>query len=57
VPPKRVPNSERRPREYLTPGEVKKLIEVARKRGFMILVAYRHGHCVSELRALTRAVS
>jgi integrase len=32
VPPKLVPNSERRPREYLTPAEVKKLI-VARKRG------------------------
>jgi type 1 fimbriae regulatory protein FimB/type 1 fimbriae regulatory protein FimE len=55
-----VPNSERRPRQYLTPGEVKKLIEVARKRGrygprnaLMILVAYRHGLRVSELCALT----
>ena len=47
VPPKRVPNAERRPREYLTQAEVKKLIEVARKRGrygprdaLMILVAF-----------------
>jgi type 1 fimbriae regulatory protein FimB/type 1 fimbriae regulatory protein FimE len=55
-----VPNAERRPREYLTPAEVKRLIEVARKRGrygprdaLMILIAYRHGLRVSELCALT----
>jgi hypothetical protein len=47
VPPKRVPNSERRPRECLTPSEIKRLIDVARKRGcygprdaLMILIAY-----------------
>ena len=60
VPPKRVPNSERRPREYLTASEVKKLIETARKRNrygardaLMILITYRHGLRVSELCALT----
>ena len=60
VPPKRVLNSERRPREYLTGSEVKKLIETARKRNrygardaLMILITYRHGLRVSELCALT----
>ena len=60
VPPKRVLNSERRPREYLTASEVKKLIETARKRNrygardaLMILITYRHGLRVSELCALT----
>ena len=60
VPPKHVPNSERRPREYLTASEVKKLIEAARKRNrygardaLMILITYRHGLRVAELYALT----
>ncbi len=59
VPPQRVENSKRRPREYLTVKEVTKLIDGARNRGryghrdaTMILVAYRHGLRVSELCAL-----
>jgi type 1 fimbriae regulatory protein FimB/type 1 fimbriae regulatory protein FimE len=52
VPPRRLANASRRPREYLTPEEVKLLIETARKRigarnphrdATLILVAYRHG--------------
>jgi hypothetical protein len=52
VPPRRLANASRRPREYLTPEEVKLLIETARRRigarnphrdATMILVAYRHG--------------
>jgi type 1 fimbriae regulatory protein FimB/type 1 fimbriae regulatory protein FimE len=52
--------TERRPREYLTPAEVETLIVTARKRGrychrdaTMILLAYRHGLCVSELVGLS----
>jgi type 1 fimbriae regulatory protein FimB/type 1 fimbriae regulatory protein FimE len=52
-------NRDRRPREYLTPKEVERLIEHARKRGryglrnaTMILVAYRHGLRPGELCAL-----
>jgi integrase len=59
VPPLRVENATRRPREYLTVKEVSKLIDGARERGryghrdaTMILVAYRHGLRVSELCAL-----
>jgi len=59
VPPKRVTNSERRPREHLSPHEVESLIDAARKvgrnqhrDGTMILLAYRHGLRVSELIAL-----
>lgn len=59
VPPKRLPNRERRSREYLTPGEVDTLMGAARERGryghrdaTMILLAYRHGLRVSELVAL-----
>ena len=37
APPRRQKNSERRPREYLTPAEVETLIATARKRG-------RYGH-------------
>jgi site-specific recombinase XerD len=55
-PPRRQRNSERRPREYLTPTEVEALIATARKRGryghrdaTMILIAYRHGLRVGEL--------
>ena len=55
VPPKRVANLERRPREHLSPHEVESLIEAARKvgrhkhrYGTMILIAYRHGLRVSD---------
>jgi site-specific recombinase XerD len=50
VPPQRVRNATRRPREYLTVKEVELLMETARKRGryghrdtTMILIAFRHG--------------
>lgn len=59
VPPRRVPNRERRSREHLTPHEVGKLMRVAHGRGrykhrdaTMILLSYRHGLRVSELVAL-----
>ena len=59
-PPRRRRNSERRPREYLTPAEVETLIVTAKKRGryghrdaTMILIAYRHGLRVGELCTLT----
>jgi type 1 fimbriae regulatory protein FimB/type 1 fimbriae regulatory protein FimE len=58
-PPRKRPNSERRSREFLSPGEVDKLIEAAQKvgrhghrDGTMIQIAYRHGLRVSELVAL-----
>ncbi len=47
--PGRPTNAELRPREYLTPAEIDKLIAVARKGRYghrdatLILVAYRHG--------------
>jgi len=61
IPPRRVPYSDLRPREYLTPKEVERLIAAAKKRGkrfglrdaTMILVMYRHGLRVSELCSLT----
>jgi integrase len=60
APPRRQRNSERRPREYLTPAEVEMLIAAARQRGryshrdaTMILIAFRHGLRVGELCALT----
>jgi type 1 fimbriae regulatory protein FimB/type 1 fimbriae regulatory protein FimE len=60
VPPKRGLNADVRPREYLTPKEIDRLIEGARKRGryalrdaTMILVAYRHGLRASEVCLLT----
>src|SRR4249919_1823929 len=61
VPPRKPLNIDRRPREYLTPKEVERLIVAAKKRGrryglrdaTMILVAFRHGLRVSELCALT----
>ena len=61
VPPPRRRNRDVRPREYLTPKEVERLIAAAKKRGrryglrdaTMILVAFRHGLRVSELCALT----
>src|SRR5262245_33962081 len=53
---RRLPNSAYRPREYLTEGEVERLIEAARKRGrngardaAAILIAYRHGFRAAEL--------
>lgn len=59
VPPRRVENAKRRPREYLTVKEISKLMNGARERGryghrdaTMILVAYRHGLRVGELCAL-----
>jgi type 1 fimbriae regulatory protein FimB/type 1 fimbriae regulatory protein FimE len=48
-PPKRRPNSETRAREYLTDGEVQKLMKVAgdnrngHRDATMVLLAYRHG--------------
>src|SRR5437667_3681676 len=61
VPPPRGRNRDVRPREYLTPKEVERLINAAKKTGrryglrdaTMILVAFRHGLRVSELCALT----
>jgi len=58
-PPRRVPNAERRSREFLTPAEVESLINAAEKLGrhghrdgTMILIAFRHGLRVSELVSL-----
>src|ERR1700730_6019733 len=61
MPPRRVRNRDVRPREYLTPKEVERLIVAAKKRGkrfalrdaTMILTAYRHGLRVTELCSLT----
>ena len=59
VPPRRVPNAQLRSREYLTPQEVRLLIEHAGKLGrhghrdaALLTLAYRHGLRVSELVAL-----
>ena len=59
LPPRRVPNSAVRSREYLTPDEVEGLIKSAKNVGrhghrdtTLILLAYRHGFRVSELIAL-----
>ena len=55
VDPIRRPNSEYRKREHLTPAEVAKLIEAAKRNrdgqrdATMILVAYRHGFRASEV--------
>ena len=58
-PPRRVPNSALRSREYLTADEVKNLRIAARNVGrnrrrdaTLILLAYRHGLRVSEVRDL-----
>lgn len=60
-PPRRRKNSELRTREYLTPDEVERLMNAARRTGrhghrdatlILILIAYRHGLRVSELVAL-----
>ena len=61
VPPPRRRNQDVRPREYLTPKEVERLIAAAKKSrrrygmrdATMILVAFRHGLRVSELCTLT----
>ena len=61
VPPARRRNRDVRPREYLTPREVERLIAAAKRSGrryglrdaTMILVTFRHGLRVSELCALT----
>ena len=59
VPPRRVRNATRRPREYLTVKEVELLMETARTRGryghrdaTMILIAFRHGLRPAEACAL-----
>jgi integrase len=47
--PERPANAELRPREYLTPAEIEKLIKTARAGRYghrdvtLILIAYRHG--------------
>ncbi len=58
-PPRRVPNAERRSREFLTPAEVESLINAAEKLGrhghrdaTMLMIAYRHALRVSELVSL-----
>ena len=55
-PPPRQSNAERRSREYLTPSEVKKMIDAAKsvgRHGFrdalLILIAYRHALRVGEV--------
>ena len=59
LPPRRRPNAERRSREYLTPDEVKQLLQAAGEVGrygardrTLLLLAYRHALRVSELVAL-----
>jgi type 1 fimbriae regulatory protein FimB/type 1 fimbriae regulatory protein FimE len=59
IPPKKVPNLEKRTREHLLPSEVEAMIKVAKSVGrhrnrdsTLILLAYRHGLRVSELVAL-----
>jgi type 1 fimbriae regulatory protein FimE len=56
---RRLPNKELRQREYLTPGEVSRLLAAAGKLGrhghrdeTLLLLAYRHGLRVSELVSL-----
>ena len=58
-PPKKIKNSARRVREYLTPAEVDALMHAAKSAGrhglrdaTMILMAFRHGLRVSELVSL-----
>ena len=59
LPPRRQKNEARRPREYLTPPEVERLLDAARaagrhgKRDYALLrICYDHGLRVSELVAL-----
>jgi integrase len=59
-PPVRQPNQASRTREYLTPGEVERMVTAARRAGgrlaerdsLLIMMAYRHGLRASELIAL-----
>lgn len=58
-PPPRRPNAEKRAREYLTPAEVKKMIDAAKTTGrhgfrdsLLILITYRHALRVSEVAGL-----
>jgi len=54
-PPRRKPNADLRPREYLTPAEVERLMKAAGDNRYghrdstMILIAFRHGLRASEL--------
>jgi integrase len=56
--PSQCPQAQHRPRKYLTPKEVERLIIAARQNRYehrdatMIRIAYRHGLRVSKLRAL-----
>ena len=59
VPPKRRKNADSRPREYLIPDEIERLMDAAGSVGrhrhrdrTLILIAYRHGLRVSELVSL-----
>lgn len=59
TPPRRRPNHESRPREYLTPDEVDRLMQAAGRAGrhghrdrTLILIAFRHGLRVSEVVSL-----
>ncbi len=63
VPPKRRRNADSRPREYLTPDEIERLMDAAGSVGrhrhrdrTLILIAYRHGLRVSELVSLRWAM-
>ena len=56
VPPRRTRNADVRPREYLTPKDVERLIKASRARGrygardaLAILITYRHGLRAAEL--------
>ena len=59
IPPKKIPNLEKRSREHLFPTEVAAMVKAAQKIGrhplrdsTLILMAYRHGLRVSELVSL-----
>lgn len=59
TPPIRRPNEASRPREYLTPAEVDRLLQAAKQRGryghrdkTLILLSYRHGLRVGEVTRL-----
>src|SRR3954449_10140607 len=55
VSPRPIPHSQRRPREYLTPKEVERLITAARQNRYghrdatLIPIAYSHGLRIAEL--------
>jgi len=61
APPRRLKNSDRRPREHLTPAEVERVIAAAGKVGrygyrdaTLLMIAYRHALRVTELCSLRR---